>query len=166
MQKLQVAEMKVSDLVMADYNPRKDLKPGDPEFEKLKVSVREFGNAGLVVWNKRTKRLVGGHQRIKVFKDLGIEKVAVSVVDLPDEKEKLLNLALNRIQGEWDYGKLRDLLVEIDTGAFDISLTGFDSSEIEALIGKEGMIPVGNREIDEAVMAETKYECPKCGFRW
>lgn len=161
-----VREMKIAELVPADYNPRKDLKPGDREYEKLKMSVGEFGNVGLVVWNSRTGRVVGGHQRLKVMKDLGFETVKVSVVDLPDEKEKLLNLALNKIQGEWDYAKLKELLLEIDTGAFDIALTGFDTDEIEAMIGREGMIPVGNRSIDEEAFADTKYCCPSCGFKW
>ena len=70
------------------------------------------------MWNKKTNRVVGGHQRLKILEEIGKEEVEVSVVDLPDDKEKALNLALNRIQGEWDYPKLKDLLLELDTGAW------------------------------------------------
>ena len=163
---IHIKDMKTVDLVPADYNPRVKLKPGDRAYEKLKVSILEFGNVGLIVWNKRSKRVVGGHQRLQVLADLGVKDVKVSVVDLPDEQEKLLNLALNRLRGEWDLSKLKDLLLEIDTGAFDISLTGFDPQEIEALVGREGMVPVSNKELDEGAMANTQFECPECGFRW
>lgn len=86
------------------------------------------------MWNERTNRLIGGHQRLKVLKELGYTQSEVSVVDLPEEKEKALNLALNKITGEWDLPKLKDLLEELDNGSFDIEVTGFDEKEIEDLI--------------------------------
>ena len=54
-----------ADLIPADYNPRKDLKPGDPEYDKLKRSMEQFGYVEPVIWNKATGRVVGGHQRLK-----------------------------------------------------------------------------------------------------
>lgn len=131
---VEIRKMSVAEIDPACYNPRKDLKPGDPEYEKLKRSILEFNLVEPLVWNKRTGRLVGGHQRLKVLQELGYTEVEVSVVDLPEEKEKALNVALNKISGDWDYVKLKDLLEELDTGAFDIELTGFGLDEIEQLM--------------------------------
>ena len=84
--------MKLIDLQMAPYNPRKDLRPGDKEYEDIKRSICEFGNVDPIVWNEQTCHVVGGNQRLKVLQDLDIDETEVSVVDLPLEKEKLLNL--------------------------------------------------------------------------
>ncbi len=111
---MEIRKMPIDKLDPAYYNPRKDLKPGDPEYEKLKKSIQEFDLVEPLVWNERTSRLIGGHQRLKVLQELGYTKVEVSVVDLPEEKEKALNVALNKIQGDWDYVKLKDLLEELD----------------------------------------------------
>jgi DNA modification methylase len=131
---MEIRKMLIDKLDLAYYNPRKDLQPGDPEYEKLKRSIQEFDLVEPLVWNERTGRVIGGHQRLKVLQELGYTEVEVSVVDLPEEKEKALNLALNKISGEWDYVKLKDLLEELDTGAFDLELTGFDMDEIEDLM--------------------------------
>ena len=131
---MRIERIPIDRLIPADYNPRKDLQPGDPEYEKLKRSIEEFGFVEPLVWNKRTGRLVGGHQRLKVLKAKGIKEVEVSVVDLPENKEKALNIALNKIEGDWDFPKLKDVLEEIDTGEFDIEITGFDTEEIERLM--------------------------------
>jgi len=116
------------------YNPRKDLQPDDPEYQKLKKSIAEFDLVEPLIWNKRTGNLVGGHQRLKILIDNGITEVDVSIVDLDEAKEKALNIALNKISGEWDLPKLKDLLQEIDTGEFDIEITGFNEDEIEKLM--------------------------------
>ena len=67
-----IEKKNAADLLPADYNPRKDLQPGDPEYEKLKRSLQQFGYVEPVIWNKATGRVVGGHQRLKVLQDLGI----------------------------------------------------------------------------------------------
>ena len=131
---MEILSIAVREINPAEYNPRKDLQPGDPEYEKLKKSILEFDMVEPLVWNKQTGNLVGGHQRLKVLQELGVEKVDVSVVDLSPVKEKALNIALNKIQGEWDFPKLKDLLQELDTGEFDIEMTGFDVKEIEDLM--------------------------------
>jgi ParB-like chromosome segregation protein Spo0J len=120
----------------AKYNPRKDLKPGDPEYEKLKKSIAEFDLVEPLIVNKRGNVLIGGHQRLKVLKEMGRTEVEVSVVDLSPAKEKALNIALNKISGSWLLPELKDILQEIDTGEFDIEITGFDSKEIEDLINQ------------------------------
>lgn len=96
----------------APYNPRRDLKPEDPEYLQLQKSVRTFGLVEPLVWNRRTGNLVAGHQRHKVLRAAGGTHVDVSVVDLSPAKEKALNLALNRIRGDWDHEKLATLLDE------------------------------------------------------
>lgn len=130
---MQIGKKKVIDLVPADYNPRKDLKPGDKEYEKLKRSIDEFGYVDPLIWNKRTSRLVGGHQRLKVLKDMGIDEVDVVVVDMDEEKEKALNVALNKISGDWDKDKLMLLITDLQGEDFDVSLTGFAPEELDDL---------------------------------
>ena len=133
---MNIEKIPISKINPAKYNPRKDLQRDDPEYKKLKKSIKEFNLVEPLVWNKRTGNLVGGHQRLKILIEQGAKEVEVSVVDLPESKEKALNLALNKIQGDWDMPKLKDLLQEIDTGEFDIEITGFDEEEIEDLINK------------------------------
>lgn len=120
----------------AAYNPRKDLKPGDKEYEKLKRSIEEYGCVELVVWNKRTGNVVSGHQRLKVLLELGYTGVDCIFIDLDEQSEKALNLAMNKIGGAWDEDKLASLIADLDAGAFDISLTGFDAAEIDELMNR------------------------------
>jgi ParB-like chromosome segregation protein Spo0J len=132
---MEIRRMPIDRLNPAPYNPRKDLKPGDPEYERLKKSIMEFDLVEPLVWNKQTGRLVSGHQRLKVLRELGYKEVEVSVVDLPEDKEKALNVALNKIQGEWDEEKLEALLEELyREGLWE--LTGFDAAEIKRMVSE------------------------------
>ncbi|MEM9066603.1 MAG: DNA methyltransferase [Planctomycetota bacterium] len=127
----------LSQIDPAPYNPRRALNPGDPEFEALANSLDEFGLVEPLIWNKRTGTLVGGHQRLAVLRARGETEVEVSVVDLSVAKEKALNVALNKIQGEWDKPQLAALLDELlQTQNLDIGLTGFTADEAEDLIGE------------------------------
>ena len=92
-----IEKKNTAELLPADYNPRKDLKPGDPEYDKLKRSIEQFGYVEPVIWNKVTGCVVGGHQRLKVLIDMGITEVECVVVEMDVEKEKALNIALNKI---------------------------------------------------------------------
>ncbi|HZJ87940.1 MAG TPA: site-specific DNA-methyltransferase [Sphaerochaeta sp.] len=123
----------IDTLLPADYNPRKDLKAGDPEYEKLKRSIEQFGYVEPVIWNKATERIVSGHQRIKVLREMGLESLDCVVVELSEEREKALNIAMNKISGEWDKDKLALLITELQAEDLDISLTGFDPAEIDDL---------------------------------
>ena len=122
-----------ADLLSADYNPRKDLKPGDAEYEKLKRSIEQFGYVEPVIWNKTTGRVVGGHQRLKVLMDMGMTEVDCVVVEMDEDKEKALNIALNKISGDWDKDKLALLIADLQGADFDVSLTGFEPAEIDDL---------------------------------
>ena len=128
-----IEKKNTADLLPADYNPRKDLKPGDAEYEKLKRSIEQFGYVEPVIWNKATGRVVGGHQRLKVLMDMGMTEVDCVVVAMDEEKEKALNIALNKISGDWDKDKLALLIADLQGADFDVSLTGFEPAEIDDL---------------------------------
>ena len=128
-----IEKKNTADLLPADYNPRKDLKPGDAEYEKLKRSIEQFGYVEPVIWNKTTGRVVGGHQRLKVLMDMGLTKVDCVVVEMDEDKEKALNIALNKISGDWDKDKLALLIADLQGADFDVSLTGFEPAEIDDL---------------------------------
>ncbi|WP_313291954.1 site-specific DNA-methyltransferase [Faecalispora jeddahensis] len=130
---MQIEKIKTKLLIPADYNPRKDLKPGDPEYEKLKRSLEEFGYVEPVIWNRTTGRVVGGHQRLKILLNMGMEEVDCVVVEMNEEKEKALNIALNKINGDWDREKLALLITDLNAADFDVSLTGFDPEELDDL---------------------------------
>ena len=98
MAEIKYRRMRIVDMQPADYNPRKDLQPGDPEWDKIQHSLKTFGMLEPVVFNKRTGRIVGGHQRVKILQSQGETEVDVSLVDLSDEDENLCAL-LNRAQG-------------------------------------------------------------------
>lgn len=147
---MEIKIMPITDLVRASYHPRKKAKPGDAVYEKLKRSIIEFGYVDPIIWNSRTGNIVGGHQRIEVLRDLGVSETEVSIVDLPLEKEKALNIALNKISGEWDMPLLKDLIIELETLDIDIELTGFDEAEIERLLLRD----VIEDDFDAAAEAE------------
>ena len=128
-----IEKKNAADLLPADYNPRKDLKPGDAEYEKLKRSIEQFGYVEPVIWNKTTGRVVGGHQRLKVLMDMGMTEVDCVVVEMDEDKEKALNIALNKISGDWDKDKLALLIADLQGADFDVSLTGFEPAEIDDL---------------------------------
>ena len=132
---MQLQSLAIDSLNPAPYNPRVALQPGDPDYERLARSLDEFGCVEPLVWNRRTGNLVGGHQRLAVLKARGATEVDVSVVDLPPDKEKALNVALNKITGRWDESALAALLDDLlKTPEFEFDLTGFDVAEARSLI--------------------------------
>ena len=144
----------------AAYNPRKDLKPDDPEYQKLKRSIDKFDCVEPIVWNQQTGNIVGGHQRFKILKDRGDTEAMTSIVDMSLEDEKLLNIALNKISGEWDFPKLADLFVGLDELNVDLSLSGFDADEID-LIAPATFEPTEDEP--EPSGKPKMVKCPECG---
>ena len=135
---MKTAELKVlpvSVLKPAEYNPRKKLKPGDKEYEKIKNSIQEFGFADPLVVNK-DMTIIGGHQRLSVAMELGYTEVPCAVVDVDKVREKALNIALNKITGAWDETLLAQLLSEIKEADFNVDLTGFEPPEMDQLMSK------------------------------
>jgi len=134
----------------AAYNPRKDLKPGDKEYQLLEKSIKEYGFIEPLIWNRTNGNLIGGHQRLKILKARGDTEVEVSVVELDDVREKACNIALNKISGEFDDGKLSDILGELSAiPDFDIELTGFDIDDPMVLspdeFGNDFTLPDGDK---------------------
>ena len=134
---MRIERKAISDLVAAPYNPRKDIKPGDAEYEKLKRSLEEFGYVEPVIWNERTGYVVGGHQRLKVLRQLGETEIDCVIVDLSEAQEKALNIALNKINNNWDNEKLNALLEDLQSTDIDITLTGFNLGEIDNLLSND-----------------------------
>lgn len=157
---MRIEQRPIAELTPADYNPRKDLKPGDAEYEKLKASIEQFGYVEPAIFNERTGRVVGGHQRLKVMADLGITTADVVIVDLDETREKALNVALNKISGEWDEPKLALLIADLQASDFDVSLTGFDTDEIEQLLslGDEREVTDDGFDLDAALEQATFVE--------
>lgn len=136
--------LSVDELRPAAYNPRKKLKPGDKEYEKIKNSIQEFGYVEPIIINY-DMTVIGGHQRLTVLKDLGYTEVQCVVVRIEDEnKVKALNIALNKITGAWNEQLLADLIVDLQSADFNTDFTGFEAPEIEQLFSK-----VHNKEIKE-----------------
>lgn len=154
---MKIRTVDISKLNPAAYNPRKDLTPDDPEYKKLEKSIDEFGIVEPIVWNKRTGNIVGGHQRFKVISARGAKETEVVVVDLDEHREMALNIALNKIGGDWDFPKLKDLIVEIDTGEFDIDVTGFDEKELKDIFKDTGIVDKPEVEFTEEIMLEHNY---------
>ena len=149
-----IERVPVSRINPAVYNPRKDLKPGDPEYKKLKRSIAEFGYVDPLVWNKRTGTLVGGHQRLKILTaEYGATEVDVSVVDLDLSAEKALNVALNKISGAWDDPALASLLLELQGDGERLATTGFDKDEVERILAGHQLPEPGDAE-DQVVFTE------------
>lgn len=135
-QKMTIRKISIKDIQPAKYNPRKDLKPGDPAYEKLKRSMTEFGYVEPIIWNEETGNIVGGHQRYKVLVAEGNTEVECVVVKLSPEREKALNVALNKVTGDWEVEALADLIKELEAEDFDVTLTGFDAAEIDDLFSQ------------------------------
>ena len=154
----------VGELKPAEYNPRKKLKPGDKEYERIKASIEEFGFADPLVVNK-DMTIIGGHQRLTVGMALGYTEVPCAVVDVDKVREKALNIALNKITGAWDETMLADLLADIQASDFDLVKTGFEPPEIETLFNSVHDKDV--KEDDFDVEDELKKPCfSKAGDIW
>lgn len=134
----------VEDRLVIEYVPINQLRPfgGNPRkisdkgLQKLQRSVEEFGFVNPILVQKGTNMIIAGHQRLKAAKAAGLSEVPVVWLDMDDVTAKAYNIADNRLQdeAEWDFTPLADLLTELDTGAFDLTLTGFDDAELAKMI--------------------------------
>ncbi|MGQ7388464.1 site-specific DNA-methyltransferase [Streptococcus suis] len=130
---MEIREIRLSELHPASYNPRKKLKKGDKEYEKIKQSLLKFGYVDPIIVNKDLT-VIGGHQRLTVLKDLDYETAKCVIVNLSKEDEKALNIALNKITGQWDDQLLADLLLDLQESDFNLDLTGFEPPEIDDIL--------------------------------
>ena len=135
---------KANDLIMAEYNPRQLTKD---QYAQLKDSLTRFGLVDPLIVNKHKSRkniLVGGHQRLKIAKEMGMDKIPCVEVDLPLDQEKELNIRLNKNVGEWDYDSLAnyfDVSELMEWGFTDNDLFQFDQN-----YGTDFELPDGDKE--------------------
>ena len=140
---MEIKELSLKELKPAAYNPRKKLKKGDKEYEKIKQSLLKFGYVDPIIVNEDLT-VIGGHQRLTVLKDLDYETAKCVIVNLPKEDEKALNIALNKITGQWDETLLADLLLDLQESDFNLDLTGFEPPEIDNILSN-----VHDKELSE-----------------
>ena len=129
---MEIKSINISELKEAEYNPRVKLSDNDEEYQSLKTSLESFGYVTPIIINS-DYTVIGGHQRLNALKELGYDAVDCVVVNLNKEEEKTLNIALNKIDGKWDYGELSEILSNIKQSALD--LTGFSPSQISDIVG-------------------------------
>lgn len=144
---MEIEHIKITDLKPAEYNPR---RISDEDYQKLKNSISTFGLVDPIIVNLKNMHIVGGHQRYDVLLDehmldndflaelpmirlgdVGFVFTDTNLSIADDDHEKALNLALNKISGEWDELKLQPLLEELELSPIDIELTGFSEPELE-----------------------------------
>lgn len=104
--KFEVVWKNISDLKPSEYNPR-ELKPKD--FERLKANIDDWGWLENLVVNSHPTRknvIVAGHQRVEAAKKLGVQKLPCVLIRVPLEKEKRINLEMNKVQGHFDFTRL------------------------------------------------------------
>lgn len=145
--------IRFNDIEPADYNPR---ILTSKEYEKLQRSINTYGLVDPIIINLKNNRIIGGHQRYKVlqaeheedptkyeelslirFGDIGWAFIDNELTLNSEEEEKALNIALNKISGEWDNEKLSNLFTDLNSIDFDLSLTGFDDYELDLYLDEE-----------------------------
>lgn len=154
--------MQLSEIIPAEYNPRVKLEKGDTQYEALKNSIERFGLVEPLIVNKRNNTLIGGHQRLNVLLANGETEAEVILVDLDDTKEKALNLALNKIDGEWDFDKLDNMLEGLDKA--DIIFTGFTEEEIFGAYQAEDFDDLPDEPTESKPPKEKAESEPSDGF--
>ena len=133
---MEIISVLIKDLKPNEKNPRKITKR---ELQKLVRSIKEFGFVDPIIVNKNKTRynvVIGGHQRVEAAKKMKITTVPVTYVDMNEERESLLNIALNEISGEWDDDKLLELLKELEERGVDLTLTGFDEPILDEILSR------------------------------
>ena len=139
---LKIIQVNPKRLKASEYNPR---KMNEKQAEDLTKSIKEFGLVDPIIVNNHKDRenvVVGGHQRLKIASIMGLKTIPVVYVSLPLEKERELNLRLNRNLGEWDY----DMLANFNEG--ELLNVGFDSEELDKIF---------DLDIEDDFNVETEY---------
>ena len=181
---MEIEHIKITDLKPAEYNPR---RISDDDYQKLKNSISTFGLVDPIIVNLKNMHIVGGHQRYDVLLDehmldndflaelpmirLGDVGFVFTDTELSirdDDHEKALNLALNKISGEWDNDKLAEVLEELELSPIDIQLTGFDDLELTELQFENDIEyddDISDSDLSEDIIPKEvkKIICPYCG---
>lgn len=139
----------INSLIFAEYNPRQLTKD---QYKNLRDSIDRFGLVDPIIVNKNKDRkniIIGGHQRVKVAKDMKIEVVPCLELDLTYEKERELNVRLNRNTGEWDMDSLANFF-DVD----ELMDWGFNEKEFNQILN----IPVSDDKPEMEVSLELMEE--------
>ena len=187
---MDICKVKAEKLIPAGYNPRIDLQPDDEEYKSLQKSMDAFGYIEPIIWNEQTGHVVGGHQRLKILLAKGYSEIEVSRINVSEEKEKLINVALNKVSGQWDEDKLEDILRDIQDSGNDVLLSGFSQDELDGILKdfenadfmdffaeRSEESPPLSQQPDERIQEEppckektdaipekiTRVQCPNCG---
>ena len=156
MAELNIQYYKANDLIMAEYNPRQLTRD---QYAQLKDSLTRFGLVDPLIVNKHKDRkniLVGGHQRLKIAKEMGMNDIPCVEVELPYDQEKELNIRLNKNVGEWDYDALANYF---DVG--ELTEWGFSDDDLQFWTDEptEGLI-------DDDEIPEVEESITKQGDIW
>tara|TARA_R100001463_G_scaffold2715_2_gene11161 strand:- start:3870 stop:4481 length:612 start_codon:yes stop_codon:yes gene_type:complete len=144
---MKIEQLDIDSLKPASYNPR---NIDAEEMESLQRSLKQFGFVDPAIIRKKDNMIIGGHQRVEAAKRLGWETVPVIIMDVSANDAKLLNVALNKISGDWDDVKLANLLKELKyDSSVDELLTGFSEEELDTLLWD-----LGQDDLDEELREE------------
>jgi len=157
---MEIEIAKISDLKPHPKNPR--IHP-DSALERLAISIKEFGWTNPILVSQEGY-VLAGHARLKAAEQAGISEVPIIRLPLKGAKAEAYMIADNRTAEltEWSFPDLKNLLQELDTGAFDIEITGFDLKEIEDLVTQFHV----EEDNSEGVISGKSNKCPKCGYEW
>jgi hypothetical protein len=166
------------DQLAGSANPLNPRKITPEQLKMLADSLRRFGDLSGLILNVLTNHLVGGHQRVKVLGSAPVkitkrydkptpngttaegfvifegERYTYREVSWDAATENAAMIAANKHGGDWDFPMLSELLLELDTGEFDVSLTGFSDQELEKMVrgvkieGKDEIQPLSKEEMD------------------
>lgn len=145
---MKIEQVNPADLIPADYNPR---TISETQLIALKRSIERWGFVQPVILNEKTGRIVGGHQRVTAALELALPKVPVVRLSLDESGEKALNIALNKISGDWDKGQLVELIEELEQKGWQAIDLGFNDSELDALLAE-----INGEDLDDALNLYTK----------
>lgn len=154
---------KIVDITTLVENPRNSCRHPDKQIALLAKIIRNQGWRNPIVVSNRSGLITKGHGRLKAARVLQVEEVPVDFQDYPNEASEIADmLADNKIASlsETDNAILTDVLVELDTGAFDLDLTGYDAEAMAFLMGAEHQSNAGE---DQSASETT---CPKCGHKF
>lgn len=173
---MELEKITLNQLKPADYNPR---QISFEEFKKLSNNLKEFGLVDPIVVNLNNMHIIGGHQRYAVLVkenpnktfnlirlgDIGwvFEDVELTLED--ENKEKALNVSLNKISGGWDLNKLSSLLSAIKDSDIDIQLSGFKPYELDLYVEDEIVFDGSVFDFTEQPTRK-KIICPHCNHNF
>ncbi len=176
---MEIVNKKIKELTPFEGNPRQRT---EQVLNHLVKSIKEHGFVEpIILWANApdfgypANCIIGGHRRIDALNWLieneGMDNIPIPCVEIEVDgiaKAKILNIALNKIGEQFDYPMLKDWLVEIDTGAIDIEVTGFTEVEVKEIFDYEPSNYYKEKDetdIDKIIDGEGGI-CPKCGYEW